>query len=265
MNLERMSSCTYPLREQPVDYALAVTAEAGLGKVDLWGGGTHFKLNTPECNFADLRATAAQHNIRIANLGSYPGRLFAHEDPLLREAELAMLKAVLYAARALGSRSVRVLPGVGEDPAQIERLIPCFAEGAQLAEELGVYMGMENHAGSLAGDPEVVLKLCQGVGSKYFGVLYEPCNLMHGGECYQRAFELLQDYIVHIHIKDGRHGPEGWQRCHLGEGEIDYPWVIKALESTGYSGDYALEYEICDLEPIETGLKKWVATFAAMA
>jgi len=36
------------------------------------------------------------------------------------------------------------------------------------------------------------------------------------------------------------------------------------MEATGYEGDYALEYEICDLEPIETGLTRWVGYFAGL-
>jgi len=33
--------------------------------------------------------------------------------------------------------------------------------------------------------------------------------------------------------------------------------VVDALQRSGYEGDFALEYEICDIEPIETGLPKW--------
>ena len=40
----------------------------------------------------------------------------------------------------------------------------------------------------------------------------------------------------------------------MGEGEIDFPWIVEQLESVGYEGDYALEYELPSLEP-EKGLK----------
>jgi sugar phosphate isomerase/epimerase len=264
MDLSRISACSYPVREKPAPEALAIIAAAGVGKVDLWGNLPHFSIVSTECDLETLRDQAAACGVGLANLGTYPGSRFGSDDPLVRAAELAALQATLYAAKALGARSIRVMPGRGEDPALVDRLAPLFAEGARVAEELDVYMGMENHAGSIAGDPPVVKRLCELVGSKHFGVLYEPCNLMHGGVCYQEAFSVFADHIVHVHVKDGRNSAGGWECCHLGEGEIDYGWVIAALAEIGYPGDYALEYEICDIEPLETGLPKWVKHFRGL-
>lgn len=264
MDLARISSCTYPVRERTAEEALKTTVAAGVTKVDLWGNLPHFSIVSTECDLEKLRATASAAGVQIANLGSYPGNRFPSDDPFVQQAELAALRATLYAAKALGARSIRVLPGRGEDPALVDKVAPLFAAGAELAEELGVYMGMENHAGSLAGNPPLVKHLCEVVGSRYFGVLYEPCNLMHGGVCYKQAFDTFQDHIVHVHVKDGKRGAEGWERCHLGEGEIDYSWVIAAVDGLGYTGDYALEYEICDLEPIETGLPRWLEYFRGL-
>lgn len=264
MNLDRISSCTYPIRDLDTRAALDTMREAGVGRVDLWGNLPHFSIVSVSCSLDDLGKLAADVGVRIANLGSYPGRGFASDSPEVRAAEVAALQATLHAAKALGARSIRVLPGQGDDPAQIERLAPCFAAAAELAETLDVRMGMENHAGSIAGSPEDVARLCRAVGSSHFGVLYEPANLMHGGVDYKQAFEIFHDHIVHIHVKDGRVGDDGFKRTHLGEGNIDYRWVIESLESIGYDGDYALEYEICDLEPIETGLPRWVQHFQSL-
>jgi sugar phosphate isomerase/epimerase len=246
------------VREQPVSDALKIMADAGLAKADLWGSTPHFSLISTQVSLDDLLKHSAETGVAIANLGSYPGRAFASANPAVREAEVAALKATLYAASALGSRSIRVMPGLGEDPAIIDQIAPCFAAAAPLAEELGIYMGMENHGGSIAGSPQDVKRLCELVGSKHFGVLYEPANLMHGGVDYKEAFDIFARHIVHIHVKDGTGFGPSFQRSHLGEGEIDYSWVKSAMESIDYTGDYALEYEICDIEPIETGLPKWV-------
>lgn len=264
MDINRISSCTYPVRELDPADAFKVMTEAGVRKVDLWGNMPQFSLISVACSLDGLLAKAAAAGVQIANLGSYPGRAFASDNPAVRSAELAALQATLYAARALGARSIRVIPGEGEDPAQIDRIAPYFAEGSALAEQLDVYMGMENHGGSLAGSPSVVKRLCQAVGSSYFGVLYEPANLMHAKVDYKEAFDTFRDHIVHIHVKDGRIDEQGFARTHLGEGQIDYRWVIESLESIGYAGDYALEYEICDLEAIETGLPRWVEYFKGL-
>lgn len=264
MDIARISSCTYPVRELDPAAAFAIMAAAGLRKVDLWGNMPQFSLISVACSLDELLAKAQAAGVQIANLGSYPGRAFASENPLVRAAEVKALETTLCAAKALGARSIRIIPGSGEDPAQIDRIAPCFAAAAPLAEQLGVYMGMENHAGSLAGSPRDARRLCEAVGSKHFGVLYEPANLMHGGVDYREAFDLFHEHIVHIHIKDGRVGDQGFARTHLGDGDIDYRWVIDSLESIGYRGDYALEYEICDLEAIETGLPRWVTYFQGL-
>ncbi len=81
---------------------------------------------------------------------------------------------------------------------------------------------------------------------------------------YKAAFETFKQWIVHVHIKDGKWDGDTFQRTHLGEGEVDVRWVMDALDSIGYEGDYALEYEVTDIEPVETGLKRWYDWFEAL-
>jgi len=47
----------------------------------------------------------------------------------------------------------------------------------------------------------------------------------------------------------------------LGEGIIDFQWVFEQVEGTGYDRDYALEFEVGNIEPVETGYKKWYETW----
>jgi sugar phosphate isomerase/epimerase len=47
----------------------------------------------------------------------------------------------------------------------------------------------------------------------------------------------------------------------LGEGEVDLAWLVRTLEADGYRGDYALEYEIEKVVPIDQGLPKWLECF----
>ena len=93
------------------------------------------------------------------------------------------------------------------------------------------------------------------MGSPAFGVLFDPCNCAANGVDYRAAWEVFHERVVHVHLKDGRMRADGkWQRVHLGEGEIDAPWLLRELDRAGYSGDIALEYEVNEIEPPETGL-----------
>jgi len=258
MDMGRVSACTYPLRERDVDYAFQVIAAAGVSKVDLWGRPPHFSADPSVCDPKRLLAQARRHGVRIANLGTYPGDQFGSDDPAEQEASMAEMVATIERAAKLGARSIRVRPGDRDDAALVERLVPWFRRSAEAAARHGVYLGMENHQGSIAGNLDACTELCERVGSPYFGVLFEPANLMHAGIDYREAFARFGKYTVHLHLKDGRVVDGKFERTHLGEGQVDVGWVLESLASIGYEGDYALEYEICDIEPIETGLAKWV-------
>lgn len=261
MELDRISTCTYPLRDKPVTETLRVMAQCGLKKVDLWGRPPHFSADPSQLAPEAIEAAAKAAGVRIANLGTYCGGDFAAEAEEARAKALDDMKATIDLAVRFGARSIRVRPGTGEDPAIIPRITPWFQESAEYAAPRGIYLGMENHGGSLAGIPDAAVRLCEAVGSKHFGVLYEPANLLHARVDYKAAFEQFKPWIVHIHVKDGLWTGEKFRAAHLGEGEIDYPWIVGRLEALGYRGDYALEYEICDVEAIETALPRWLAYF----
>jgi sugar phosphate isomerase/epimerase len=261
MDIERISACTYPMREKPYDYALRVLADAGVYRADLWGREPHFPELPTDEQLSAIEEASEATGVAIANLGTYPGHDFSSDDPDERQADLEKMHVTIDAAQRLGCLSIRVMPGKGEDPSIIDEIAPLMAESAEHAAQAGIYLGMENHRGSIAGNPRHALQLCEAVGNEHFGVLYEPCNLWHAGVDYREAFEVFSDWIVHVHIKDGRRTDDGFERVHLGEGDVDAEWVVNALEGIGYEGDYALEYEIPDVEPVETGLAKWVTKF----
>lgn len=263
MDMNRISTCTYPLREKDLEYTLGVCADAGFVKADVWGRAPHFAEDQFLCDWPNLRALSQKIGIQVANLGTYPGRFFAADSENERMAEMSKMQAAIEAATYFGARSIRVMPGHGEDPAIIARITPYFEQAVAYAAERGVYLGMECHAGSIAGNPPVVADFCAQIGSPYFGVIYEPSNLYAIGVDYREALEILAPCTVHVHIKDGLWIDGTYRRVHLGDGDVDFKWIIEQLDAGGYTGDYALEYEVGDIEPVETGMKKWYDHFVA--
>ncbi len=264
MERSRISACTYPVRDWPLDAAFRLFADAGFRKIDLWGGPPNYSIDPDECDPRALRDQAAEFGLTVANLSTYPGRDFLAEDSGARRHEKETMRRTIDLARFLGARSIRVSPGRGEDPAIVERLVPLFREAADYAEEKEVYLGMENHKGSIAGRPEVCMDLVHQVGSPFFGVLYEPANLMQCGVDYRLAYETFRGAIVHVHIKDSRVRDGQYERTMLGRGDVDIPWIVSRLTADGYRGDFALEYEIRDKVPIDQGLPQWFRYFTAM-
>jgi hydroxypyruvate isomerase len=258
MDISRLSACSFPLRTRPLRESLAVIAGAGFRKVDLLGVPMHFPPAPTAEEVADVQAAARETGVQIANLGTYYGRPLPGTDEEAA-AELEAARKGMDAAVTLGARSLRIHPGKDRSRETGFALIPFFRDVAREAEQRGLYLGIETHGG-LSSDAPAMVELCQEVGSRHFGVLFDPCNCGANDVDYKAAWSTFKDHVTHVHLKDGRRLPDGkWQRVHLGEGEIDGQWLLSELDKAGYAGDVAIEYEVNEIEPPDTGLAKWHA------
>lgn len=265
MDLSRLSACTFPLKDRPLEAALPVIAAAGYQRIDLLGRMPHFSLDAHECNPHAVLSLARAHGLHIANLGTYVGVGLASRDTAEQEAGLQEMKEAIDIAAIYGARSIRVFRPHSEidDPAKIDHIAPWLQAAAAHAEEKNVYMGFENHGGALCGDPEACRRLCETVGSPYFGVLYDPCNLMGAGTDYRTALDVMQEHITHVHFKDGAVVDGEFRRTMLGEGDIDFGWIMQRLEGVGYDGHIAIEYELPAPAP-EEGLRLWYEAYRVL-
>ncbi len=262
MDMARVSACSYPMKDRSLQEALDVISAAGFKKVDLLGHLPHLSLDPAEWDPEKARAAARARGLRIANLATYVGKAFSSDDPFAQEQELAQASRAIDLAAFFGSRSIRVSAG-NDDPACIDRIVPWFKLSSRYAAENQVYMGFETHGGGISGKPTLCRELAEKVGSPFFGVLYDPCNLMQDGTDYRLALWTMRDHIVHVHLKDGAVTSAGFARTMMGEGQIDFSWIVQQVDALGYGGDLAVEYELTTEAP-ETGLKKWYSWMLAM-
>ena len=103
------------------------------------------------------------------------------------------------------------------------------------------------------------------LGSKGVAVNFDPANfVMVTGDDPVQGVYTLKDYIVHTHAKDGRRlrvrEPEAiygliedtiqegrdFEELPLGEGDVDFPGWLKALDDIGYRGFLTIEREVGD-------------------
>jgi sugar phosphate isomerase/epimerase len=262
MDTSRLSCCSIALRHLPVEEAFALIADAGFTKVDLLNRMPHLSLDPEETDPETIKQVAEENNLEIANLGTYVGAGFESEDESVQAQALKDMYRAIDLAVFFGARSIRAKAG-NDDPDLIDRMVPWFQRGAEYAARFDIPMGIENHGGGINGNPEKCVELFTKVGSPYFGVLYEPANLMHAGVDYKYALGVMREHIMHVHIKPSKGMGDDFALTHLGEGEMDIEWCIEKLNDIGYEGDFALEYEYKD-EPAETGLEKWYQAWSEM-
>jgi len=287
IDMARVSTCSICLNHLPADKAFEIIAAAGYKKVDVHEK-VHLQIFEDLCDPKALKAAAAKHGLKIANLSTYAGgglfgrkmmyafhgwRVphperftscgFSSPDPQEQETELEQVKRTIDLASFLGARSIRVFPG-NDEPDTIDRIVPWFKRATEYAAEKKVYMAFENEGEGLCGNPQLCAELAEKVNSPYFGILYEPGNLMHDtGADYKAALETMINHVVHCHFKDCKRVGQGYEMQMFGQGTIDFPWIVEQLNEAGYEGDFALEFELHEPKP-EVGLEMFRDNFMSL-
>lgn len=121
-------------------------------------------------------------------------------------------------------------------------LLEALTEVGRYAEDRQVTLATETGPESGA----VLRRLLDKVGSKGVSANFDPANLVMKNYDHILAVQDLAPYIVHTHAKDGKRGNG---EVPLGDGDVGFPEYIKALQSIGYDGFYAIERE-CGDDPI---------------
>lgn len=208
-----------------------------------------------------FRTMVADHGLTISALCGDLGQGFA--DAQKNPALIERSRRILDLARDLGTRVVTTHIGVvPADPAHPRYAVMQEACGAlcRAADELEATFAVET-----GPEPAAVLKaFLDTLGSRGVGVNLDPANLvMVTGDDPVRAVSTLREYIVHTHAKDGRRlrvnnpdkvygmipndepGP-GFVELPLGEGDVDFPAYLRALDDIGYRGFLTIEREVGD-------------------
>ena len=169
----------------------------------------------------------------------------------------------------------RVPPGADANTlrAEIDRARAGLAGFAKLSEELDVRACYENHAGAFLGaSPWQLWDLVRDLPPERIGLEFDLRHAMiEGWYTWQPALELLLPWVAMVLVKDF-----AWQRTDrdaagedttpaagaepspgavpvsvpLGEGVVDFPWLLDRLDRAGYDGPLALhlEYEVAGRE-----------------
>ena len=151
------------------------------------------------------------------------------------------LRGPVETAARIGARAVRTVIGgsamggdrrplAGKWGAHIDRAAEGLARVMEIAEPLGVRVGVENHQDLSSED---LLYILDKVGSPYLGITFDVGNALSTVESpYVWAKEFARRF-VDIHIKDYRIyvAPFGYRlvRCPIGQGAIDFDRILAEI------------------------------------
>jgi hexulose-6-phosphate isomerase len=204
-------------------------------------------------------------SVVIANHWTHP---LTHPNPSTRETGLEGLKQGLRDAKAYGANSVLLVPGVVNKDVSYdvayERSIAEIRKALPLAEELGVAIAIENVWNKFLLSPREAAAYVDQFKSPAVKWHFDVGNVVDLGWPDQ-WIRILGARIVKIHVKEysrkvrDEKGPYAGFRVDLFAGDSDWPAVMAALDTVGYSGWLISEqYRPPDLSDAE-----WLARLSA--
>ncbi|MBQ2781392.1 MAG: sugar phosphate isomerase/epimerase [Clostridia bacterium] len=213
---------------------------------------------TPEKQ-AEFLKLCKENNLVISALCGDMGHSFT--DPAKNPQLIERSKRIVDLAIALGTNIVTTHVGtIPEDPncETYKILQAACKELADYADSVGAHFAIETGT-----EPATRLRdFLDTLGSTGVAVNLDPANLtMCVEDDAVEAVYTLQKYIVHTHAKDGislkgdkaqlnseaairAAAGESWLELPLGEGGVDWPRYLKALDDIGYKGFLTIEREV---------------------
>lgn len=245
-----------------------------------------YKSGIPvECNeeqLAEIKECAEENEIEICCLTPY-NSYFNSLDEKQRISEIEDIKKVLDYCEYLGAHYIRIYGGniVAGDTYKVserrEKLIQSMRTLGDLAASKGVTLVIENHFNTMTVSAKDSAALCRDIDHPAVRILYDQANLTFTeNEDYLTAIPLQQKYVAYMHVKDLEfkqgvsfsssdvsHPDESERNVYtriVGEGELNWPEILKMVKEEGYDGWLSMEYERRwhpdDIPDASIGMKK---------
>lgn len=158
-------------------------------------------------------------------------------DPAIREKGRIALEQSLHDSHAIGGSSVLLVPGrvsgAEENHDHVwHRSIVEIRKVLPVASRLGIHILIENVWNGFCEDPQQFRDYLDEIDSPWVGAYFDIGNCRKFGPA-EDWIRTLGSRIVKLDIKDW--GVKN-SFCRLGEGDVNWPAVRKALLEIGYSG-----------------------------
>jgi sugar phosphate isomerase/epimerase len=205
-------------------------------------------------------SSAAELGLEIACIAGYND--FCHPAAFERQVHLAYVVDCIALARDVGAPVVRTFAsGMGayhqeaSTAQQIRWTIELAKEAAQVAEDVGVTLVIQNHS-PIGNDVYNILEIVTAVDSPAYKAAIDCPLLTSSGVDYAEALRACAEVQAFTTAGDFRFYPGPIQNVPggriltersvmvpLGQGECDWPAFLKVLSEIGYDG--WINYEMC--------------------
>lgn len=223
---------------------------------------------TPELSSkarAEIRDLVRDQGMEISSVSAHEFGENCLVDTDQRETQrhLDYIKGCVDLATDVGTNVVHIL--AGQPPGGVSRekawagLLENLTTSINYAEERNVALSLEAVVGSIVPTISELSKLLGDLGEAKLYVNFDPTHFYIADEDPAEGVRLMGARIVHVHVKDAKKIPAGFEFPPLpegtmrittefeylrpGAGEMDFVAFLGALREVGYDGFLSTEYE----------------------
>ncbi len=234
----------------PIDEALASAREAGFDGLELCIGVEGVLTpNTTQSECEAIRRQIDDSGVVVQTMAS--GMSWAlnpvSNDEIVRQQALQMNKAAIERAAWLGLEAYLYVPGVVKSPICPSELVrydramrrcrEAVVSLVETAEEVSVDLCLENVWNGMFYSPIELINFVDSFESDRLGIYFDVGNCLGYQQHPPHWIELLGNHIKRVHIKDYKENFDwrgSYSFCDLGEGDVPWEGVVRALQDIGY-------------------------------
>ena len=186
-------------------------------------------------------------------------------DPVNIEANINQAIQTINLASELDAPAIRVfgggIPAGMERERSVDSIAGALTKLSDTAESHHVSICLETHDDWT--DPKWVAKIMQNVSHPNIAVNWDIMHPVLSSKYKMRnAFEILKDWIRHVHVHDGVYGDKGLKLTPVGEGGVDHMTALKLLQDSKYDGFISGEW--IAWEPYDVHLPRELAKLKSL-
>lgn len=198
-----------------------------------------------------LKEKMDRYGIKVSSIGSPVGKVKLTDD---LDAHFEMFKRVVKTAKMLDTKYIRIFSFYhnGDEWTDDERelVLKELKKLISYAKENDVVLLHENEKDIYGDIASRCLDLMQELYCDNFKAVFDPANFVQSNQDTKEAYDMLNEYIEYMHIKDSM--SSDWSVVPSGFGDGNVSYILKSLFDKGYNGYLSLEPHLGSFEGLAT-------------
>jgi sugar phosphate isomerase/epimerase len=196
----------------------------------------------------EIKKQLDERGFKLSAIGSPIGKIKITDE---FDKHLELFKHTLEIAKIMEVKYIRMFSFFmpeGEEPSKYrEEVIARWTKFVEIAKGTGIVLLHENEKDIYGDTPERCLDLLKALNCDYVKATFDPANFVQCDvETYPKAYDMLKDYVVYMHIKDAVFSDHHVVPAGMGDGKVKE--ILQSLHNSGFEGFLSLEPHLAHFE-----------------